>query len=129
MTNRHQPDHAPRVLVAEDDELIRMLIVDALAEAGFKVIEAGHGEEALRILCSRAESFDALFTDINMPGSVDGLELARRARCKLPRLAVVIGSGGCRPPPGALPPSSRFLPKPYHVGDIPNCIRELITHT
>jgi CheY-like chemotaxis protein len=129
MTSSDQLDHALCVLVADDDELVRMLIVDALTEAGFRVIEADHGEEALCILCSQAEGVDALFTDINMLGSVDGLELARRARSKLPRLAVVIGSGGGRPPPDALPPSSRFLPKPYHVSDIPDCIRELITQT
>lgn len=86
------------------------------------------GEETLRILCSHAESFAALFTDINMPGSVDGLELARRARSKIPGLAVVIGSGEHRPPPEALPVRSRFLPKPYRVSGIPDCIRELITH-
>ena len=129
MTGSDQIDHAPHVLVAEDDELIRMLIVAALTDAGFTVAEADHGEQALRILCGQAESFDALFTDINMPGSVDGLDLARRARSKLPRLGVVVGSGGRRPPPDALPPRSRFLPKPYHVSDILDCIRAAITLT
>ena len=72
MTSGDQPDHMLRVLVADDDGLVRMLIVDALTEAGFKVVEADHGDEALRIFCRQAESFDALFTDINMPGSVRG---------------------------------------------------------
>lgn len=125
--NNHSPGPAPRILVAEDDVLIRALIVDVLTEAGFVVIEANHGEEALRILGNRTENFDALFTDINMPGSVDGLELARRARCKLPRLGVVIGSGGHRPPSNAVPSGSRFLPKPYQFSNIPDCVRELIS--
>lgn len=129
MTSSDQPDHAPCILVAEDDEILRRLIVEALTEAGFKVIEADHGEEAFRILCSHPQDFDALFTDINMPGSVDGLELARRARRISPRLGVVIGSGGCSPPPGALPLRSQFLPKPYRVSDISDCVRRLITLT
>jgi CheY-like chemotaxis protein len=98
-----------------------------LTEGGFKVIEADNVEEALRTLSSHSEGFDVLFTDINMPGSVDGLQLARRARRNfLSRLGVVIGSGGRSPPSGTLPSRSRFLPKPYHFSDISDCIRELI---
>jgi CheY-like chemotaxis protein len=111
MASSHQLDHAPCVLVAEDDELTCMLIVDALTEPGFTVIEAGCGEEARRILRSHAESLDALFTDINMPGSLDGVELARRTRCNLPRLGVVIGSGEVVAPAGRTATQEPFSAK------------------
>jgi two-component system, response regulator PdtaR len=69
--------NAPRIVVAEDDELLRALVVQFLTEDGFEVFEAAHAEEALRILCSNAKVIEALFTDIDMPGPMNGLELAR----------------------------------------------------
>jgi len=61
-------DHAPRIVVAEDDELLRALVVQILTDDGFEVFEAAHADEALKILCSNAEGVAALFTDIDMPG-------------------------------------------------------------
>jgi two-component system, response regulator PdtaR len=118
--------HPPRIVVAEDDELLRTVIVDILSEDGFEVLEAGHAEEALRLLCSQAKGVQVLFTDIDMPGPVNGLELASRARQKWPWLRVMIGSGT---QPDALPSGGRFLLKPYRLSDLLNRMRELIART
>jgi CheY-like chemotaxis protein len=79
MTGIPRLDHAPRIVVAEDDDLLRALVVQMLTDDGFEVFEAAHAEEALRILCSNAQGVEALFTDIDMPGPMNGLELAARA--------------------------------------------------
>lgn len=71
--------HKPTVLVVEDDVLIRLSVADALRSAGLDVIEAATGDEALTVLASSA-TVDLVFTDIQMPGSTDGLELAQIAR-------------------------------------------------
>jgi CheY-like chemotaxis protein len=113
---------APRIVVAEDDELLRIIVVELLTDDGFEVLEAGHAEEALRILCVHAERIQVLFTDINMPGLMNGLELARRAHQRWPWLRVMIGSGTR---PEALMPDYGFSPKPYNLSDLRDRIREL----
>jgi two-component system, response regulator PdtaR len=119
-------DHAHRIVVAEDDELLRTVVVDILSEEGLEVLAAGHAEEALYILCSQAKVVQALFTDINMPGPMNGLELASRAGEKWPWLRVMIGSGAR---PDALPSGGQFLLKPYRLSDLLNRMRELIART
>ncbi len=81
------------VLVVEDEWLIRDTVVAVLAQAGFRVLEADQGETALATLQERGPAIDLLFTDIRMPGRLDGLELARRARALLPGLAILVASG------------------------------------
>jgi two-component system, response regulator PdtaR len=119
-------DHAPRIVVAEDDAQLRALVVQFLTADGFEVFEAAHAEEALRILCSNSEGVEALFTDINMPGSMNGLELAARARQRWPWLRVMIGSGDR---PASLPSGGRFLLKPYKFSELCERMRELIART
>jgi two-component system, response regulator PdtaR len=119
-------DHAPRIVVAEDDELLRAVVVEILTDDGFEVFEAAHAEEALRILCSNTKGVEALFTDINMPGPMNGLELASRARQRWPWLRVMIGSGDR---PASLPSGGRFLLKPYKLNDLRDRMRELIART
>jgi two-component system, response regulator PdtaR len=122
MTSDISFDRAPRIVVAEDDPELRLLVVDVLADAGFEVLEADHADAALRILCSAEGGVEALFTDVNMPGSMNGLELARRAHHKWPRLPVMIGSGAA---PDALPPTGQFVPKPYNLGNLPDRMWDL----
>jgi CheY-like chemotaxis protein len=81
-----------RVLVVEDETLIRELAAEDFADAGFHVTTACSGEEALKIVQAGSD-FDLLFTDIRMPGDIDGWELARRARQLLPALRVIYASG------------------------------------
>ena len=82
-----------------------------LAEAGYTVVEAARADDALAIMKSR--SVDLLFTDVQMPGSMDGLELARHVRSHWPRVAVLIASGNSKPALTELPAGSRFLRKPH----------------
>ncbi len=102
---------AARILIVEDDVLVRMVAAAALEDAGFRVIEADCATEALELLAA-GEKVSVLFSDINMPG-MDGLELARLASTRHPDLVVVLTSGYEHPGPGELPERGRFLPKPY----------------
>ena len=98
-----------KVLVVEDDDLLRSLAVDTLRDAGFDVIEADTGEEAL----DRAKSgADAVVLDIRLPGRLDGWDVAERLRAADPALPVVYASG-LPPRERRDVPGSRYLPKPY----------------
>jgi two-component system, response regulator PdtaR len=123
MTSGTSLDRAPRIVVAEDDPQLRMLVVDVLTDAGLEALEAARAHAALRIRCSAEGDIQALFTDVNMPGSMNGLELARRAHHKWPRLPLMIGSGAA---PDTLPPSGRFVSKPYKLSDLPDRMWDLI---
>ena len=113
------------VLVAEDEELVRLIIVEALEDAGFKVIEAVHAEAALGVLHVHADSIHVLFTDIQMPGTMDGLALAHHTAKNWPKIALLLTSGRPRPHQRSLPERSRFLTKPYHHHHVIRHIREL----
>ena len=113
------------VVVAEDEDLLRRLAVNALSKEGFVAIEAGHATAALDICKSRADEVDVLFTDIRMPGSMDGLELAHRVRERWPWIAVLIASGNVFVSADELPAGARFLPKPYRMQRVVELIHEL----
>jgi CheY-like chemotaxis protein len=113
------------VLVAEDEPMLRMLAVDALTEEGLVSLEAGHAAAALDICKARADEFDVLFTDVRMPGPMDGLELAHRVRDRWPRISVVIASGNVFGASDELPAGAHFLPKPYDMRRVIGLIRQL----
>jgi CheY-like chemotaxis protein len=100
-----------RVLVVDDEALVRMMAVDYLEDAGFDVIEANDGAQALHLLSQNA-GVRVLFTDINMPG-INGLELARQVHDRYPRMGLIVTSGYERPSAAEMPDDSRFLRKPY----------------
>jgi len=126
MTDPPQAPTQPMVVVvAEDEALLRMVAVDALSEQGFVALEADRATAALDICESRAEEVDVLFTDIRMPGSMDGLELAHRVRERWPWISVVIASGNLLACADALPSGARFLPKPYDMQRVVDLIQEL----
>ncbi len=101
-----------RVLLVEDEFLISEWVTESLEEQGFAVHAVANAADALRHL--DASPVDVLFTDINLPGGVDGTVLARRARELLPELAVVYASGGVNVlDPQVRVPRSTFVPKPY----------------
>jgi CheY-like chemotaxis protein len=100
------------VLVVEDECLVRMDAAQTLREAGFAVVEAADADEALAVV-ARGEDLDLLFTDINMPGPIDGLELARRVHRARPRVHLLITSGKVRPARGQIPHDGVFIAKPY----------------
>lgn len=103
----------PKVLFVEDEELVSALMTDVLDEQGFTVHAVENADAALRYLKSGAE-VDVLFTDINMPGSIDGVTLAVEARNLRPDLPIVYASGRHSSSDlTPLVPRSMFLPKPY----------------
>ena len=106
-------DGRPRVLVVEDEFLIRLLISDALRDAGFDVIEAFNGDEAIDILSTAP--VDLVLSDVRMPGTIDGLELLRWVRESLPALPVILTSGHLPPDEAIAQGATHFLSKPYIV--------------
>ena len=115
----------PVVLVVEDDLLIRLHAAQIIAGAEFDVIEASSADEAISILEARSD-IAILFTDIQMPGSMDGLVLAAAVRERWPPIKIVATSGQFKLGPGDLPQGGRFLPKPYSPAEIMKTLRELI---
>ncbi len=114
------------IVVAEDEELTRSCAVEALTDAGFQVIEAAHATEALSFLQVNATTTHLLFTDIHMPGSMNGLELAHHARHHWPWIAILVASGNARPRQSELPPGGRFLPKPYDLDHMISHVHDLL---
>jgi CheY-like chemotaxis protein len=114
----------PVVLIVEDEFLLRMDAVDMIAGAGFEVLEAGNADEAIDILESRRD-ITVVFTDIQMPGSMDGLKLARAVRGRWPPIKIVATSGHLDVKEIDLPEGGRFLPKPYSLMQVMGVLREL----
>ena len=112
------------VLIVEDEFLIRMDAVDMIRAAGFEVVEAADADEAILILEDRLD-ITVVFTDIHMPGSMDGLKLAAAIRGRWPPIKIVATSGRAKVTGDDLPAGSRFLPKPYSAREIVGTLREL----
>jgi CheY-like chemotaxis protein len=124
---RGNPDPAARrpiVLVVEDDVLIRLVIAEELRSLGVSVAEAFNAEEALAILQSSV-SIDLVFTDVRMPGSMDGLALARSAREMHPRLTIVVTSA-LVPAAAASAFVDAFFAKPYDTVQVAQRIQDLL---
>jgi two-component system, response regulator PdtaR len=119
------PKSRPVVLIVEDDPLLRMLAVDVIEEAGFVALEAGDADEAVALLESRPD-ITLLFTDVDMPGSMDGLKLAHAVRDRWPPIKILVVSGHARLQPCDLPWNSCFVGKPYQAATIIEELRSLI---
>lgn len=113
-----------KVLVVEDETLISMWVEEALREAGHDVFSALNADRAIAILESDSE-FDIVFTDIDMPGSMDGLKLAAYVRNRWPPVHLIIASGKHRPRLDEMPTESVFLPKPYLPNDVIDAIQRV----
>lgn len=114
----------PVVLVVEDDSLIRLSAVEMVEAAGFDVVEAGNADEAMEILGSRPD-IAVVFTDIQMPGSMDGLKLAAKIRGCWPPIKIIATSGIVNVRKLDLPEGGRFLPKPYSPAQIIGALHDL----
>jgi CheY-like chemotaxis protein len=114
----------PVVLIVEDEILIRMDAVDMIRAAGFDVVEAANADDAILILEDRLD-ITVVFTDIQMPGSMDGLKLAAAIRGRWPPIKIVATSGLLKISEDDLPSGSRFLRKPYSDHQIVGALREL----
>ena len=110
----HQTAGPPKVLVVEDEMMLRMRAVDIVEDAGFTPIEAVNADEALAILESRSD-IELLFTDIQMPGSMDGLKLAHAVHERWPSIKIILVSGQLTPTEADKPTNSRFFGKPLEV--------------
>lgn len=113
-----------RVLVVEDDFLISMWADDALRDAGFATIVANDAQAALNVLDAE-DDIGLLFTDIDMPGAMDGLELASTVKDRWPTIPIIIASGKHRPSSADMPSHAVFLPKPYLSVDMLGAVHRL----
>src|SRR5829696_3695600 len=115
----------PVVLVVEDELLIRTVAIDMVEQGGFQAIAASDADEAIQILESRND-IRAVFTDVHMPGSMDGMRLASVVRDRWPPVALIVSSGQMNILEGDLPTGGRLLRKPYEAAQIEAVLRELI---
>src|SRR6266478_332301 len=111
------PDKRQVVLVVEDEFLVRLIAMDMIQSAGFEAITAPDADEAIRILESRND-IRAVFTDVQMPGSMDGLCLARVIRDRWPPVALIVTSAQRNIMESDLPQGGRFIGKPYDPAQI-----------
>jgi CheY-like chemotaxis protein len=111
------------VLVVEDEVLVRLMIAEELRSAGFQVIEAADADEALSVL-AHITDVSVIFSDIRMPGSMDGLGLATKVRADFPQIRIVLASGN---PAGVTSVDhDGFFLKPYEADKIINLIKTLL---
>jgi CheY-like chemotaxis protein len=115
----------PVILVVEDEPLVRILALEAVADAGCEAIEARNADEAIAILEKRPD-VHVVFTDIRMPGSMDGLKLAHFVRHRWPPIKIIATSGHAHDTEDDLPDGGRFLRKPYTPDEVAGTIRELV---
>jgi len=115
----------PIVLVVEDEILIRVSAVEMVKQAGFEAIEASDADEAIGILESRNDIW-AVFTDVQMPGSIDGLKLAQVVRRRWPPVALIVTSGRAHVQETDLPTGGRFLSKPYQCSELKAALRQVV---
>ncbi len=113
-----------KVLVVDDEVFVRMLVADVLDEAGFAVIEATDAQAALTKL-EQMDDVEVLFTDINMPPGMSGLELAARVHQRWPGIGLVIASGYERPSAAQIAEGGIFVPKPFRPEDIVTAVQRV----
>ena len=118
-----------RVLLVEDEGLIRMITAECLEDEGFEVVEAVNGDEAVSLLAG-PDAFDVLLTDVQMPGKLDGVDVAIYARCRYPAIRVLVVSGYAAQLISRLallaPPAAIYMAKPYSMEAVVKALRRLI---
>jgi two-component system, response regulator PdtaR len=119
-----QPNKSPVILVVDDEKLLRLLAADILESAGFGVMEAENASAALRVL-ERRPDVRLVFTDIHMPGPLDGMELARQVHKRWPGVLVVLTSGQTDPRRADIANDGRFIAKPYRAEELVGQVHEL----
>jgi two-component system, response regulator PdtaR len=119
--DKHATSQKAVILVVEDEPFLRFLAADALEEQGFSVAEATNAENALRVLENRPD-INTVFTDIALPGDLNGMDLVRHVRERWPHIQLVITSGQQMPNAADMPKDGRFIAKPYSPRDL---VREI----
>ena len=115
------------VLVVEDEMLLRMRAIDMVEDAGYSSVEAMNADEAIAILESRSD-IALLFTDIQMPGSMDGLKLAHAVHERWPPIRIILVSGQLKLADMQIPANSRFFGKPLRAKDLIAEMQNMIGH-
>ena len=113
------------MLVVEDEPITRIDVVDQLEQSGFEVFQASNADAAIKLLETNP-TIRVLFTDIDMPGSMDGLKLAAAVRDRWPPIKIVITSGLRKIDIGDLPQETKFFPKPYNFSEVASTMREMV---
>jgi CheY-like chemotaxis protein len=111
------------ILVVEDEVLVRLMVAEQLRDADFHVVEAANADEALAVLQFTTD-VALIVTDIRMPGSMDGLELAKTVRAAFPEIRIVLISGNV--PQFTSVNHDAFVPKPYEPDKIIGLIKTLL---
>jgi CheY-like chemotaxis protein len=114
--------HTPEVLIVEDEAITRMVAADALVDEGICVQEAGDATEALEVLADHPE-VGLLFTDINLPGDMDGLALTAKVHRMRPDVKLIVTSGAVVVAEGDLPDHGTFVPKPYNTAKLVSLVQ------
>jgi CheY-like chemotaxis protein len=114
---------APVILIVDDEPLVRLNVAQTIEDAGFESIEAENADEAIRLLESRSD-IRAVFTDIHMPGSMDGLRLAHAVRNRWPPIKIIVTSGREFLTDQYLPEGGLFFAKPYDPIRISDALRQ-----
>ena len=114
----------PLVLVVEDEPLVRMVATEIAAEADFDVISVANADEAISVLEGGVD-VSVVFTDVHMPGSIDGLRLAQSVHERWPPVGLIVTSGRGEISAHDLPEGGRFLAKPYDAGTLKQALREI----
>ena len=123
MTQHVAPPSNRTVLVVEDEFLVREIAVSELVDSGFTVIEFPTADDALEHLRSHEGETAVVFTDVQMPGRLNGLDLVDIVSRSWPQIGVLVTSGGPLVNPTELPPCARFVPKPWRAADIVTRVR------
>lgn len=116
----------PFAIVVEDDPIIMMETVFILEEAGFRVHESFDGDEAIVLLKEHWESTVLLFSDVDMPGTINGFALARHVAEHWPLIEIVIASGDTSPIEGEMPPKATFITKPFNQRMVHEHLSEIL---
>jgi CheY-like chemotaxis protein len=116
---------SPVVLLVEDEPLVREFEIDVLQDAGFRVLEARSADEAFDMLRGRPD-VRIVFTDVDMPGSLNGFEFSRLVRQGWPEVAILVSSGKMAPQAGDLPEGAAFIAKPYRPDDLVEQLHKLV---
>ena len=119
------PDSPVYVLVVEDDFLNRLHAVNLVEDAGYIAVEASNADEAITILETRKD-IRIVFTDIDMPGSMDGLKLAHAIRERWPPIELILTSGHFDLSHDEIPERGRFFPKPYRDQEIISALQHFV---
>jgi two-component system, response regulator PdtaR len=118
---------APKILMVEDEALLLLCVADELRDAGYEVIEATNADQAIKFL-EKHSDIQVLFTDVDMPGSMDGLKLSALVANRWPPIKIIVTSGKQIPKTGLLPANARFFPKPYEVTSLQVSLGQLTGH-